>query len=220
MGSSSGSNMTHKVHPKIFRIQKIEDWSSRWFTKKNFTDYLKEDFLIREFFKENFPDVGIASISIERFPGEIKVLVETSRPGLLIGRGGEGIEKIKKNLEEKVLKRKEKTLKLEIIEVRYPWTKANLVAQWMVKQIEKRVPYRRVLKQVLQQVMANKEIKGAKLEVAGRLDGVEIARREWLKKGQLPLQTIRADIDYAKGSAECPYGTVGIKVWLYKGEKI
>ena len=212
--------MAHKVHPRIFRIQRTEDWLSRWFVKKNFAKHLKEDFKIREFFKKNFPEVGIESIAIERFPGEIKVTIYSARPGLLIGRGGEGIEKIKKEIEDKVLEKGEKkTLKIEIIEIRDPWSRANLVAQWMARQIERRLPYRRVLKQALERIIQNKEVQGAKVEVAGRLDGAEIARREWLKQGKLPRQTFRATIDYAEDRARCTYGTIGIKVWIYKGEK-
>lgn len=212
--------MTHKVHPKIFRLQKTDDWTSRWFVKKDFAKHLKEDFKIREFLKKKFPDLGIESIVIERFPGEIKILIYSARPGLLIGRGGEGVERIKKEIEDEILKKKEKkTLKIEIIEVRAPWSKAVLVAQWMARQIERRLPYRRVLKQALSRIIQNKEIQGARVEVAGRLDGAEIARREWLQEGRLPRHTLRANIDYAEERARCPYGTVGIKVWIYKGEK-
>ncbi len=212
--------MTHKVHPKIFRIQKTEDYFSRWFAKKNFTKYLKEDFQIREFFQKDFPDVGIESVIIERFSGEVKIILHSSRPGLIIGRRGEGIEQIKKKLEKKILSKKEKkALKIEIMEIRNPWAKTNLVAQWMARQIERRVPYRRVLKQALERIMNNKEVQGARVSVAGRLGGAEIARTEWLKQGKLPRQTIRADIDYAEVEAHCVYGTIGVKVWIYKGEK-
>jgi small subunit ribosomal protein S3 len=146
------------------------------------------------------------------------LIINTSRPGLIIGRGGEGIEKIKKDIEEKILKRKGE-LRIEVREVRNPWASATLVAKWMAGQIEKRVPYRRVLKTALARIMAQKGVEGARVQVAGRLDGVEIARTEWLQQGKLPRQTLRANIDYAQATAFCTYGVVGVKVWIYKGEK-
>lgn len=211
--------MAHKVHPKVFRIKKIEDWESRGFYEKDFAKKLKEDFEIREFLKKKIGKMGVEKIEIERFPAKINIIISTSRPGLIIGRGGEGVEVLKKELEEKILKRKGEC-RIEIRETKNPWMSASLVSQWMADQIEKRVPYRRVLKGALAKVMAQKGVLGCKVEVAGRLDGVEIARREWLKKGLLPRQTIRADIDYAENRAYCTYGVVGIKVWIYKGEKL
>jgi len=212
--------MSHRVHPKIFRIKETSDWDSRWITKKNFSKYLEEDFEIRKFLEKGLKDSGIEIIEIERFPGKVNIVVSTARPGIAIGRGGEGIEKLRKELVKKILKSGEKReVKIEIKGIRDPWTRANLVSQWIAQQIEKRTPYRRVLKRALSKVMAHKEIKGARVEVAGRLNGAEISRKEWLKQGQLPRQTIRADIDYGETRAHCSYGTTGVKVWLYKGEK-
>jgi small subunit ribosomal protein S3 len=211
--------MAHKVHPKAFRIKGIEDWQSRGFYQKNLPLLLEEDFKIREFLKKKIGKMGIEKIEIERFPAKINIIIFTARPGLIIGRGGEGVEKLKKEIEEKIIKRKGEC-KIEIREVKNPWLSASLVAQWMAEQIEKRTPYRRVLKGALNKVMAQKGVKGCKVELAGRLDGIEIARREWLKKGKLPRQTIRADIDYAENRAYCTYGVVGVKVWIYKGEKL
>jgi small subunit ribosomal protein S3 len=209
--------MAHKVHPKIFRIRETKDWNSRWFSKKDFSDYLEEDFKIRKFLKKILKEASLEKIEIERFPGKINIIIETARPGLIIGRGGEGIEKIREKLGNIVKGKKE--IKIEIREIRDPWIRANFVSQWIASQLEKRIPYRRCLKQALDKIMTHKEIKGAKVEVSGRLDGIEIARREWLKKGQLPRQTIRADIDYGQAEAFCSYGVVGVKVWIYKGEK-
>ncbi len=212
--------MSHRVHPKIFRIKETSDWDSRWITKKNFSKYLEEDFEIRKFLEKGLKDSGIEIIEIERFPGKVNIVVSTARPGIAIGRGGEGIEKLRKELIKKILKSgKKRELKIEIKGIRDPWTRANLVSQWIAQQIEKRTPYRRVLKRALSKVMAHKEIKGARVGVAGRLNGAEIARKEWLKQGQLPRQTLRADIDYGETRAHCTYGTIGVKVWLYKGEK-
>ncbi len=219
--------MSHKVHPKSFRIKGIEDWGSRGFYEKKFASLLKEDIKIREYLWSKIGKLGLARIEIERFQGKINIVISTARPGLIIGRGGGGVEELKKDL-EKILEEKPSSalasagkseLKIEIKEIRNPWASAVLVAQWMVGQIEKRVRFRRVLKQALEKSMAQKEVKGIRVQVAGRLDGVEISRREWLKKGRLPRQTLRADIDYAKDRAYCTYGVVGIKVWIYKGEK-
>ena len=210
--------MTHKVHPKIFRVRKLTDWNSRWLDEKKLPQYLEEDFKIREFLKKKIGKIGIDNIEIERFPGKLNIIISSARPGLIIGRGGEGIEELKKEL-EKTLPKEKRDLKLEIKEIKDPWLSASLSAQWIAQQIEKRVLYKRVLKQALSKIMAHKEVKGARIEVAGRLNGIEIARTEFLKKGCLPRQTIRADIDYAQNSAYCTYGVVGIKVWIYKGER-
>lgn len=212
--------MTHKTNPKIVRAKRLEDWESRWFEKKNFKKNLEEDFKIRKFFEEKEKELGIEKIEIERFPGKINVIISTCRPGLIIGRKGKGIEEIKKRLSEIVLKKGEKRdLNVEIKEVRDMWSSATLVAQWVAQQLEKRVGYRKTLKQALSKIKSNKEAKGAKIEVSGRLDGVEIARKEWLKFGELPRQTIRANIDYGTAEAYCTYGVIGVKVWIYKGEK-
>ena len=210
--------MAHKVHPKAFRIKGIENWNSRGFYEKKFSKLLEEDFKIRKFLQDKIGKLGMGRVEIERSPGKINIVISTARPGLIIGRGGQGIESLKKELEEKVLKGKSE-LKIEIKEIKNPWSNAALVAQWMASQIEKRVPYRRVLKRALSRIMSQKGVEGAKVQVGGRLDGIEIARKEWLKSGRLPRQTIRADIDYAEDRAYCTYGVVGIKVWIYKGEK-
>lgn len=212
--------MAHKVHPKIFRIKEISNWNTQGFYKKNFKKLLEEDFLIREFLTKKIGKLGIEKIEIERSPSKINVIINSARPGLIIGRGGKGVEDLKKDLEREIFKNgSKKELKIEIKEIKDPWTSASLAAQWIAQQIEKRVPYRRVLKQALDKIMATRGNQGARVEVAGRLDGVEIARTEWLKRGKLPRQTLRADIDYAQERAYCTYGVVGVKVWIYKGEK-
>jgi small subunit ribosomal protein S3 len=219
--------MGHKVHPKCFRIRGIEDWDSRGFYK-NYPMLLEEDFKIRRFLKEKIGQTGLEKVEIERFPGKILVIIFSARPGLLIGRGGEGVEMLRKSIEKMlgitVQKSKEKSedkkdLKIEIREVKNPWLSATLAGQWVAQQLEKRAPFRGVLKQSISKVMANREAQGVKVEVSGRLNGSEIARREWLKEGRLPLQTLRADVDFARVEALCTYGKIGIKVWIYKGEK-
>jgi small subunit ribosomal protein S3 len=220
--------MSKKVHPKAFRIKEITDWESRGFYKKDFGKLLKEDFEIRQFLKKKIGKLGVEKIQIERATGKINIIIFSARPGLIIGRGGGGVEALKKELEEEILK-KEKTvatktttgkeIKLEIREIRDPWASAALAAQYISQQIEKRVRYRRVLKQALDKIMAVKGVEGARVQAAGRLDGIEIARTEWFKKGRLPRQTLRADIDFAQDTAYCTYGTVGVRVWIYKGER-
>ncbi len=226
--------MSHRVHPKIYRIRGIEDWNSRGFYGKKMAQYLEEDFLIKKFLWKKLAEASVDNIEIERSENKLNIIIKTSRPGLVIGRGGEGIEKLKKMIEKEVLQKKNsipriafqaiqditpKEIKLEIREVKNPWFSASITAQWMAQQIEKRVRYRRVLKRALDKIITNKEVKGARVEVAGRLNGVEISRTEWLKSGQLPRQTLRADIDYALVQAYCTYGVIGVKVWIYKGEK-
>lgn len=215
--------MSHKVHPKVFRLKKTADWSSRWFNKKKFSEYLEEDFKIRKFLEKRLKDCSVEIVEIERFSGKISVIINTARPGFVIGRGGKGVEEIKKDLEillfSGIFKKEKKVIRLEIKEIRDPWSRANLVMQWIAQQLERRVHFRRVLKQALDKIMVVKDIKGARVEVSGRLGGAEIARREWLQKGKLPRQNLRADIDYGEGQAHCTYGVIGIKVWIYKGEK-
>lgn len=216
--------MAHKVHPKSYRLKNMNDWESRGFYGKKAPIYLKEDFLIREFLGTKLEKLGVERIQIERFSGKINVTLMSSRPGLIIGRGGEGVEKLKKELKSILVKKSpdqpfQKGLSIGIKEIRNPWVSAGLSAQWIAQQLERRMPFKRVLKQSLEKIILNKEILGARIELSGRLDGVEIARREWLQKGKLPRQMIRADIDYAKHIAKCSYGVIGIKVWIYKGEK-
>ena len=219
--------MTHRVHPKVFRIKEFTDWDSRGFYQKNFPANLEEDFKIREFLGKKLGKIGVEKIEIERFPEKINIVISSARPGMIIGRGGGGVEELKRELEA-VLKfttpalgagTRKRELKLEIREVKNPWASASLAGQFIAQQIEKRIHHRRVLKQALDKIMAVKGVEGVRVEVAGRLNGVEIARTNWLKRGKLPRQTIRADIDYAQARAHCTYGVIGIKVWIYKGEK-
>lgn len=238
----------HKVHPKIYRIKGINDWGARGFYKKP-AENLEEDFKIREFLKKKIGKLGVEKVEIERFPGKLNIIIFSARPGLIIGRGGEDVEKLRKELKNKVLKKtkvikkedkkierkgKRKAavfvpsgkegamageIKLEIREIREYWNSASLVAQWVAQQIEKRMPYRRTIKQALSKIMTNKEVKGARVEVAGRLNGSEMSRREWIAEGKLPRQNLRAELDYAKAEAYCTYGVIGVKVWIYRGEK-
>ncbi|MBI2113292.1 MAG: 30S ribosomal protein S3 [Candidatus Wildermuthbacteria bacterium] len=210
--------MAHKVHPKSFRIHETKDWVSRWFDKKTYQESLKEDFKIREVLEKRFKEASVESMEIERFSGKLTVIISTSRPGLLIGRGGSGIEEIKKAV-AKEAGGKKKEIKIEIRELKNPWEYASLTGAFIASQIEKRMPFRQVMKQTMSKVMASKGVEGVRIEMSGRLGGAEIARREWMKKGRMPRQTLRADIQYALTEALTRYGTIGIKVWIYKGEK-
>jgi len=222
--------MSHKVHPASYRRKRIQDWESRGFYKDP-AKTLEQDFKIRSFLVEKLGRIGVEKIEIERFPGKLNIIIFSARPGLIIGRGGEGVEQLRNLLEKKVIEKsgvgekssnqkpKKLELRIEIREVKNPWASASLTAQWVAQQIEKRVPFRRVLKKALERIAESRDIKGSRIEVSGRLNGADIARREWLAKGRLPRQTIRAEIDYAKANARCSYGTIGVKVWLYKGDK-
>ncbi|KKP32535.1 MAG: 30S ribosomal protein S3 [Candidatus Staskawiczbacteria bacterium RIFOXYB2_FULL_32_9] len=221
--------MSHKVHPKSFRIKGTEDWNIRGFYGSKMSQFLEEDFMIKDYLTKKLVEASVASIQIEHSAGKLNIIIETARPGLIIGRGGNGIELLKESLEKSIIRKKRNSLKasekvkrnfkIEIREIKNPFTKATLVAQMAGQQIEKRIPFRQVLKKSIERVMQDKEIKGIRMEVSGRLNGIEIARREWLGQGQMPRNTIRANIDYGFAEAKCTYGKIGVKVWLYKGEK-
>lgn len=225
--------MTHKVHPIGYRLGVTKDWKSRWFDRKQYTLYTQGDYLIRKYLQENFKNAGIESVEIERSQGQLSVVIATSRPGLLIGRGGAGVEEIRRHI-SKILSRtmrfarvKQRNvderipeIRIEIREIRESELYASLIAISVAEQLEKRLPFRRVIKRTLERVMSNKEIQGAKVMVKGRLDGAEMARTEFVKDGKLPLQTLRADIDFSHKEAVTTYGVIGVKVWIYKGEKL
>lgn len=208
--------MSHKVHPKSFRIKGTEDWNVRGFYGKKMPQFLQEDFLIKDFLRKKLAEAFVANIEIEHSANKLNITIETARPGIIIGRGGSGIEILKQMVEQRV---KKSGVKIEIKEIKNPWISASLVAQWAAQQIENRMPFRQVLKRSIERVMSNKEAKGVRIGLSGRLNGVEIARKEWLRQGRLPRNTIRADIDYSQTEAHCTYGAIGVKVWIYKGDK-
>lgn len=212
--------MGQKVNPTAFRLGITQNWKSRWMTKTKYQEFLKEDFFIRNFLTKKLAKAGVDKIEIERSANSTNVIINAARPGLIIGRGGSGIEDLKKELKQYVF-RKTKTvlkndLRLSVEEVKGAESRAAVIAQNMVEQIEKRIQYRRVMRQALERLLQNKDVQGAKVMLGGRLDGNEIARHEKLYKGKIPLQTLRANIDYAQATAYTTYGTVGIKVWVYK----
>lgn len=212
--------MSHRVHPKIFRIKGIEDWQSQWFSKKNYKSNLEQDITIREFLKKELKSAIVDEIIIKRSANSIHIVIRASRPGIIIGRGGAGIQELKKRVVSKIFKGKIKgiDIKIDVEEIRKAETKANIIGQAIAEQLERRMPFRRVIKQTIEKAMQNPEVKGIKVFVSGRLNGSEMARDERLMKGSLPLQTIRANIDYAQVNAYTIYGVIGIKVWINKGE--
>lgn len=213
--------MSHNVHPYSFRIGILWGWKSRWFNMKEYHVLLKGDTLLREWLFKRLRGSYVSSIEIERSPSLMQVGIKTSRPGLLIGKKGEGIERLRKESLRKIKRwgvPLPRELKLSVEEVNSPETNAAIVAQMIAEDLQKRLPFRRVMKKTIDKVMANKEVKGIKIRLAGRLGGSEMARREWLMKGRVPLQTLRADIDFVRERAHLPYGDIGIKVWIYKGD--
>ncbi|MBU1292012.1 30S ribosomal protein S3 [Patescibacteria group bacterium] len=214
--------MGRKVHPFIFRIGTVNTWKSRWFNQKRYKNLLEQDIKLRNFVAKKLIKASINSIEIERSANLVNIIIFTAKPGLVIGRGGSGVEDLKQELRKiihQIDPESAKTdIRLEVEEIRQPNSKAAIVAQDMAMQIEKRMPYRRVIKQTLDKIMQNHEVQGAKIMINGRLNGAEIARKEWLKKGRISLQTLRANIDYANATAYTTYGTIGVKVWICKGE--
>lgn len=208
--------MGQKISPTSFRVGINKDWASRWFSSRKYVNYLKDDVAVRDFLLRRLKNMAVDRVELERGTDTLNVLIYTSRPGLIIGRGGTGVEELKSAVHG--LLKKKIGVRVEIQEVKNPEASAAIMAESIVDQIEKRIPYRRIMKQTLSKMMANKSVKGAKIQIGGRLDGAEIARSEHLEQGSLPLQTLRADIDFARATAITTYGTVGIKVWIYKGE--
>lgn len=206
--------MGQKVNPHGLRVGVIKDWDSKWFAgKKEFGDLLVEDYKIRKFIKKNCFDAGIAKIAIERKQNKVIITIHAAKPGIIIGRGGAEIEKLKGQVE----KLTKANVNVNIIEVKNPDTNAQLVAENIAAQLERRISFRRAMKQVMGRAM-RMGAKGIKTAVAGRVGGAEIARTEQYHEGTIPLQTLRADIDYGFAEAKTTYGILGVKVWIYKGE--
>jgi small subunit ribosomal protein S3 len=207
--------MGQKVNPNGFRVGVIKDWNTRWYaSKKDFADFLVEDRKIRDFVKKKYYLASISRIEIDRAAGKITVSIFTARPGLLIGKGGTGIEVIKEDIKKTI----GKDVSVNIMEIRDPDADAQLVAENIASQLEKRISFRRAMKQAMGRAMQKNSVKGIKLMVSGRLGGAEIARSEGYHDGSIPLQTMRADIQYGFAEAKTTYGRIGCKVWIYKGE--
>ncbi len=214
--------MSHKVHPTGYRLGVNVNWNSRWFDVKKYPARLCEDVAIREYLTKKLRSAGLERVEIERTQNKITVIIYTSRPGIIIGRSGSGAEVLNKDIMRAIYKANKSTpeLKIEVREVRNPECFASLVGLSMAEQLEKRMPFRRVMKRTIERVMANKSVKGIKVGLAGRLGGAEMARREWLKDGVMPRNTLRSEIDFSIQEAYTTYGVIGIKVWIYKGQKL
>jgi len=206
--------MGRKVHPVGFRLNINKPWGGRWFAEgAEYVDQLHQDFEIRQLIFKETDRAGVSQAEVERFPGKVKVVVHTAKPGILIGRKGETVKHIRQTLESLTGKK----IDLEIREIKSPDLESILVAKNIAGQIERRVSYRRAMKRAIQQAMRQGAL-GIKIQVGGRLSGAEMARTVWLREGRVPLQTLRADIDFARAEALTTYGKIGIKVWIYKGE--
>lgn len=215
--------MSHVVHPYAHRLGIIRDWKSRWFgaDTKKYRAFLKTDLTIREYLQKKLRGMYVAAIETERNEKNYRIILKTSRTGILIGKNGEGMVKLRKDL-MKLAHKKALALpadfKIDVEEVRSPESNAAIVGYMVAEGLEKRLPFRRVMKQTIEKVMANRDVQGVKIYLTGRLGGADMARNEELKKGRIPLQTFRADIDFCREKAHMTYGDIGIKVWIYRGE--
>ncbi|MDA8442891.1 MAG: 30S ribosomal protein S3 [Peptococcaceae bacterium] len=205
--------MGQKVNPKGLRVGIIRDWESRWYADKNYVELLHEDIKLRKFVKTKLFAAGVPKVEIERAANRIKISIHTAKPGIVIGRGGAEVDNLRKTLE----KMSGKQVNVNIVEIKKPELDAQLVAENIAAQLEKRVSFRRAMKQSVGRTM-RLGAKGIKIMCAGRLGGAEIARTEWYNEGSVPLHTLRADIDYGFAEANTTYGKIGVKVWIYKGE--
>ena len=206
--------MGRKVHPYGFRLKVIRDWKARWYAEgEEYADLLGEDVEIRQLIRHNLQRAGVSSIEIERFPNQVSITVHTAKPGIVIGRRGATVKELRRVLEDLTGKR----IRLDVQEVERPETDAYLVAENVVQQLERRISHGRAMRRAAQQAMRF-GAEGIKILCSGRLAGAEMARREWIREGRVPLQTLRADIDYAQTEALTTYGRIGVKVWIYKGE--
>ncbi len=205
--------MGQKVHPVGFRLGVIKSWDSKWYEEKNYAKWLHEDIKIREFVKKSLGHAGIAKVEIERAASKIKVNVHTARPGIVIGKRGAGIETVKKDLQ----KLTQNEVFLNIVEVRKAETDAQLVAENIATQLERRIAFRRAMKKAVQTALKF-GAKGIRVACSGRLGGAEMARYEWYREGRVPLHTLRADIDFGYAIGKTTYGTIGVKVWIFRGE--
>ncbi|MCA1962157.1 MAG: 30S ribosomal protein S3 [Desulfomonile sp.] len=207
--------MGQKTHPHGFRLGVIRTWDSRWYSEKDYGDFLVEDLRLRNFIKKRLSQASIAKVEIERAAGKIRMIIHTARPGIVIGPKGSEIEKLRRAIQSET----DKDVVVDIKEIRRPEIDAQLVAENVAQQLERRVAFRRAMKKSVTGALKS-GAKGIRIATAGRLGGAEMARREWYREGRVPLQTLRADIDYGFAEATTTYGVIGVKVWIFKGEMI
>lgn len=210
--------MGHKVHPKLFRMGVTNTWPSRWFARGNaYRDHLRQDIGIREFIQKEMKEGAISKVCIDRSQNVIAITIYSGKPGFVIGRSAAGIDELRKKILSNFFRGRRVTLRLDVVEISKSNLDATIVAQQVASDIERRLPFRRALKQTIERVKKSGGL-GVKVAVSGRLNGSEIARREWLGWGKIPLTSLRADIDYAQATARTQAGAVGIKVWIYRGD--
>lgn len=210
--------MGQKIHPVGFRLGVTKEHLSRWYAdSKNYPEILQEDYTIRKYVDKNLSNAGISEVKIERKADQVDLAIHTARPGVVVGRGGSGIEALRTGLQEKLGGNRQ--IRINVIEVAQVDADAALIAEYIAQQLERRVSFRRVVRQAIQRAQ-RAEVQGIKVQVSGRLNGAEIARTEWTREGRVPLHTLRADIDYAYRTAKTTYGILGVKVWIFKGEII
>lgn len=215
--------MGNKVNPKSIRLGITKTWNSKWFSETSFIEFLRQDVLVRKFFMGKLREAGVSSVDIERAPGKLTINAHVAKPGIVIGKSGSGVEALKDEVTKKILNKAFSSVpgklkvSLNILEVDNPNLHAQIVVDQIIMELEKRMAFRRIMKTAIQRVMKSGAL-GVKVGISGRLNGGEIARREALAEGRLPLHTLRADIDYSRGHAMMTYGKIGVKVWIYKGE--
>lgn len=208
--------MGQKTHPLGFRIDITQQHKSSWFAnKKHYSQLLKEDYIIRNYIEQKLKAANVVDIHIDRKLSQIEIEIKTARPGIVLGKLGSGIDTIREEINKKF--KNTKNIRLNVIEITEPDKEASIIAEFIAQQLEKRIAFRRAVRQAIQRAQKS-NIKGIKVQVSGRLNGAEIARSEWLREGRVPLQTLKADIDYSYKRAQTIYGVLGIKVWLFKGE--
>lgn len=216
--------MSHTVHPFAHRLGIIRDWKSRWFgaNKKQYKEFLIADLKTRRLLTSYLRGKYVVDVNIERNEKTLRLIIKTARPGLIIGRNGEEADKLRSKIIDFMKRQKifnpEQDLKIDIEEVKSPESQAPIIAWMIIEQLEKRMPFRRAMKQAIDKAMANRDVQGVRITLSGRLNGSEMSRTEDMKKGKIPLQTFRADIDYVHDEAHLPYGQIGVKVWIYRGE--
>jgi small subunit ribosomal protein S3 len=210
--------MGQKIHPKLFRLNTIYDWDSKWFAKKDkYIDSLREDVQLREFIKKQLKDAAVDSVIIDRNSNKVNVTIISAKPGFVIGRAGAGIEELKRKINKKFYAGKKVSLNINVKEVHNPSLSSAVVGQQIANEVERRLPFRRSMKMALERIM-KAGAKGAKIQIAGRLNGADIARTETVSQGSIPLHNLRADIDYAHVEANTIWGTIGVKTWIFRGE--
>ncbi len=208
--------MGQKVDPRVLRLGINKTWNSLWYNKKNYKNLLQQDIVLVDYIKARYKTAGIAEVRVERSIAKLRIVIKTNKPGIIIGRGGQGLEDLRKDLERKFLFNEKLKAIIDVKEVKSMNESAQLLADDAAFQLEKRIAFRRIMKMMLDKAMQDRNINGIKISLSGRLGGAEMSRVEWLAKGNIPLHTLKANIDFAKSTARTTYGAIGVKVWLNK----